>query len=95
MEYQDFLLGTGTTDDIVSEEDFESLIRPVVEDRRDLFPTDEVVIAYYNNLGLKGFSDDFLSVFDDLVEGLERAKRWSGVGRTHFLKLVELAVEQV
>ena len=95
MEYQDFLQGTGTTEEIISEEAFEEFIRPTIEDRRDLFPTDEAVIAYYNNLGPRGFLDDFLSTFDDLVEGLERAKRWTGLDRIHFLKLVELAVDQI
>lgn len=61
MEYQDFLQLAGTTDDIVTEEDFEYLIQPVMKDRRDLFPTDEAVIAYYNIFGLEGFSDDFLT----------------------------------
>lgn len=55
MEYQDFLQLAGTTDDIVTEEDFEYIIQPVMEDRRDLFPTDEAVIAYYNIFGLDGF----------------------------------------
>ena len=95
MGYQDFLQGTGTTEEILSEDAFEEFIRPTIEDRRDLFPTDEAVLAYYNSLGFRGFLDDFLSTFDDLVEGLERAKRWTGLDRIHFLKLVELAVDRI
>ena len=92
MEYQDFFYGTGSK---ISEEDFEDLIRPVIEDRHDLFPTDEVVIAYYNIFGLEGFSDEFFDTFDDLVERLQDARLMTGVGRTRFLKLVELAVDQL
>lgn len=95
MEYQDFLQLAGTTDDIVTEEDFEYIIQPVMEDRRDLFPTDEAVIAYYNIFGLDGFTDDFFDIFDDLVERLQDARRMIGVGQTRFLKLVELAVNQI
>lgn len=92
MEYQDFFYGTGSK---ISEEDFEDLIRPVIEDRHDLFPTDEAVIAYYNIFGLEGFSDEFFDTFDDLVERLQDARLMTGVGRTRFLKLVELAVDQL
>lgn len=95
MLYQDFLQGAGIRESSLSESDYLHLIEPAMQDRRDLFPTDEAAIAYYHNFGLDGFSDDFLSTFDDLVEGLGRAKRWTGVGRTHFLKLVELAVDQI
>lgn len=95
MEYQDFLQTAGTANNIVSEHDFANLIQPVIADRHDLFPTDAAAIAYYNALGLKGFSDDFIYTFDDIVEGLERAKRFTGVDRTHFLMLVNLAVDQI
>lgn len=94
MEYQDFLQGTGTTDDIVSEEDFESIIRPVIEDRQDLFPTDESVIGHYHSFGLKGFSDEFITSLDELVNRLKAVKLLIGIGRHRFLKFVEVAVEQ-
>ena len=94
MEYQDFLQLVGTTDDIVTDGDFENLIQPVMEDRRDLFPTDEAAIAYYHNFGLDGFSDDFFSTLDNLMDALDQAKRMTGVTRQEFLKLVELAVDQ-
>lgn len=95
MEYQDFLQGTGTTDDLVTEEDFENLIQPVIEDRRDLFPTDEAAVSHYNSFGLKGFSDEFITRLDDLANRLQDIKLLLGVGRSRFLKFVELAVEQV
>ncbi len=92
MEYQDFFYGTGSK---VSEEDFEDLIRPVIEDRRDLFPTDEAAIAHYNRFGLNGFLDEFIEAIDELVDHLRDARLTTGVEPTSFLKLVELAVDQI
>ncbi len=66
-----------------------------MQDRRDLFPTDEAAIAYYHNFGLDGFSDDFFSTLDNLIDCLDQAKRMTGVTRQEFLKLVELAVDQM
>lgn len=92
MECQDFFYGT---DSKISEEDFEGLIRPVIEDSRDLFPTDESAIGHYHSFGLKWFSDEFVNNFDELVERLRDIKLLTGVGRHRFLKFVELAVDQI
>ena len=95
MEYQDFLQGTGATDDLVTEEDFETLIQLVIEDRRDLFPSDEAAVAHYNSFGLKGFSDEFITALDEIVERLRDVKLLTGVGQHRIHKFVELAVDQI
>lgn len=95
MLYQDFLQVAGIRESSLSESDYLHLIEPAMQDRRDLFPTDEAVIAYYHNFGLDGFSDDFFSTLDNLMDALDQAKRMTGVTRQEFLKLVELAVDQI
>lgn len=94
MQYQDFLQIAGTSAGNLSEADYSNLIEPVILDRRDLFPTDEAAMSHYNLFGLDGFSDEFLSTLDQLIDCLTRAKRITGIAPHAFHKLVEIALEQ-
>lgn len=74
MEYQEFLDVTGCTESRLNEADYEELVQPVIEDRRDLFPTDDAVRCHFDRYGINGFDDDFIEALDRLTEALNEAR---------------------
>lgn len=94
MKYQDFLDITGCTESKLNEADYEELVQPLIEDRRDLFPTASVVASHFASFGLRGFSDSFIETLDKLTEAMREAREEAASSMVPFEWLLSAAEAQ-
>lgn len=93
MEYLEFLDAAGCCESRCDEEDYEAQVKPLIEDRRDLFPTAFAVASHFASFGLHGFSDSFIETLDRLTEAIREARREARIQMVPFEWLLTSAEE--
>ncbi|WP_297047253.1 hypothetical protein [uncultured Desulfovibrio sp.] len=94
MEYQEFLDITDATQDKVSEEDFSTQIKPIIQDRPDLFSAHSAVSRHYFHYGVNGFSDAFIEAWDALTDAMVAARQVAGENQDVFQEMIESSLDR-
>ncbi len=94
MEYQEFLDITDATQDKVSEEDFSTQIKPIIQDRPDLFSAHSAVSRHSFHYGVNGFSDAFIEAWDALTDAMVAARQVAGENQDVFQEMIESSLDR-